>query len=119
MKTLSRAGVTAAALALLATPGTASAAPAPAASASGIGDCPYPYVCLYHPTTGQKLGQFQDVTSGYQSITRRTYDVTNTRYDDVVYFRHFNSYVCVKPRVNRTSLPATDGIRISWEATCG
>ncbi len=45
------------------------------------------------------------------------YDVVNTRYDDVVYFRHFSSYVCVKPRI-KTSLPAVNGIRISWESTC-
>ncbi|MCX2969764.1 MULTISPECIES: hypothetical protein [Streptomyces] len=123
-----RGGVLAAALALAAGTAPASAAPAapaaPAAStasvgaqADSIGDCPYPYVCLYDVSSGRKVSQFRDVTSGYQPVASNRYDVVNTRYDDVAYFRHFDTYVCIAPRA-RTSLPSVNGIRISWEATC-
>ncbi|MBW1602597.1 hypothetical protein JJV70_10865 [Streptomyces sp. JJ66] len=93
------------------------ASAASAAAARSIGDCPYPYVCLYDNRSGRKLAQFRDVTSGYQPLTRRAYKVVNTRNDDVAYFRHFDSYVCIAPRTS-TSLPVVNGIRISWEATC-
>ncbi|MEW2065607.1 hypothetical protein [Streptomyces sp. NPDC007346] len=116
MNLLSRVAATAAALPLLAGATLASAAPANAAP-SGIADCPYPYVCLYDSQTKRKVGQFKDITSGYQAITNRTYHVKNTRYDDVAYFRHFSSYVCIAPRAV-TDLPAVNGIRISSEAKC-
>ncbi|MEW2067470.1 hypothetical protein [Streptomyces sp. NPDC007346] len=107
------------ALALAAGLVTASATDAEAA----VPACPYPYVCFYD-SKGAKTGQFQDVTSGYQSVgsSSGAARVYNTRNDDVAHIRYSDGYVrCIKPKQNvgisRASTKIT-GIKISWSASC-
>lgn len=105
--------------------GTAVAAPtAAAASAQATASCAYPYVCLFKD--GVKIGQFQDVTSGYQSLPSRPVGtssspivVTNTRHDDVAYIRFSTgTAVCLLPEYTTTFTGTLTGIRISSSATC-
>lgn len=113
-----RRGIFAAVLSMGATAGILTASPA---QADPIGSCPYPYVCLLDPSSAQRLGQFQDVTSTFQPIAAREYTVQNTRNDDVVYFRKASDHnvrFCMLPN-GVTTLPyAVDGIMISTSPTC-
>jgi hypothetical protein len=108
--------------------GTAAAAPASpasgAATARAAASCAYPYVCLFKD--GVRIGQFQDVTSGFQSLPSRPtgtagspVTVTNTRHDDVAYIRFSNgSTVCLPPEYTTNFTGTLTGIRISSSATC-
>ncbi|GAA0897932.1 hypothetical protein GCM10009574_078500 [Streptomyces asiaticus] len=59
------------------------------AQAAALG-CDYPKVCFY-TASKTKVGQFQDVTSGWQSFSRTDiYYAVNTRNDDVAYIRYSN-----------------------------
>ncbi|PRW64729.1 hypothetical protein [Actinopolyspora mortivallis] len=90
-----------------------SAAPAQALS------CPYPYVCLYDPDSGNRVGQFQDVTSGWQYITEDDYLFKNTRNDDVVYFLTGGGDVfCIPPNQDGWTQGSVKALRISWESEC-
>ncbi|MHC0432167.1 hypothetical protein ACX6XY_18560 [Streptomyces sp. O3] len=107
------------ALALAAGLGAATATPAQAAPT----DCPYPYVCFY--ASGSKTGQYQDVTSYYQSVnsaSRNANTLYNTRNDDVAYVLYSNgSSKCVWPKshMDISNYPhQVTGIKISWSATC-
>ena len=123
------AWVAAAAAGLLAASvGTAVAAPAAprtaAAPAQAAASCAYPYVCLFKD--GAKIGQFQDVTSGFQSLPSRPTGtssspivVTNTRHDDVAYIRFSTgTTVCLPPVYSTSFTGVLTGIRISSSATC-
>ncbi|MFE2597367.1 hypothetical protein ACFXCZ_12835 [Streptomyces sp. NPDC059396] len=113
---------------LAASVGTAVAAPvaptAATAPASAAASCAYPYVCLFKG--GVKIGQFQDVTSGFQSLPSRPtgtasspITVTNTRHDDVAYIRFDNgTTVCLPPEYSTNFTGTLTGIRISSSATC-
>ncbi|MBQ0826602.1 hypothetical protein [Streptomyces tagetis] len=119
-----------AAAGLLATSmGAATAAPAtvpaPAtAPAEAAATCPYPYVCLFKD--GVRIGQFQDVTSGFQALPSKPTGtsaspivVTNTRHDDVAYIRFANgTTVCLPPEYTTSFTGTLTGIRISSSATC-
>ncbi len=105
-------------LALAAGLGAATTTPAQASPST----CPYPYVCFYE--NGHKLGQFQDVTSHFQTLTtsQRATSVYNSRNDDVAYIRLSNGgTVCVPPKKTLALSPyvaRATGIRISWSSTC-
>ncbi|MEU6106855.1 hypothetical protein ACWEJ7_21300 [Streptomyces albidoflavus] len=102
---------------LAASAGTAAAAPA-------ADTCPYPYVCLFKD--GVRIGQFQDVTSGYQNLPSRPtgtesskIHVVNTRNDDVAYIRWSGgSTACLPPKYDTYFTGTLTGIRISSSATC-
>ncbi|MFI2671626.1 hypothetical protein ACWHAO_21155 [Streptomyces albidoflavus] len=104
---------------LAASVGPAAAAPAPAADT-----CPYPYVCLFK--NGVRIGQFQDVTTGYQALPSRPtgtaaspLHVINTRNDDVAYLRwSTGSTVCLPPKTENPVIGTLTDIRISSSATC-
>lgn len=114
----------------LAMAGGLSVAAQTAASATGSAPvraadtCSYPYVCLFK--NGTKIGQFQDVTSGYQDLPSRPTGpnlvVQNTRNDDVAYIRRASGVVtCIPPKtsVNYGNNSGTlTGIRIDSRATC-
>ena len=110
---------------LAASVGTAVAAPRTAAApAQAAASCAYPYVCLFKD--GAKIGQFQDVTSGFQSLPSRPTGtssspivVTNTRHDDVAYIRFSTgTTVCLPPVYSIDFTRVLTGIRISSSATC-
>ncbi|WP_255953090.1 hypothetical protein [Streptomyces odontomachi] len=97
------------------------------AQAAALG-CTYPYVCLYNASQ-TKVGQFQDVTTDWQSFTRTdVYYAVNTRNDDVAYFRYSNGLTnCVAEGKANTiwDLRSTygpdvppNGIRIATESDC-
>ncbi|EFE71815.1 hypothetical protein [Streptomyces viridosporus] len=129
-RTVKRVGWAAAvATGLLATSvGTAVATPtvptAAASPAQATASCAYPYVCLFK--NGVKIGQFQDVTSGYQNLPSRPVGtssspivVTNTRHDDVAYIRFSTgTTVCLPPEYTTSLTGTLTGIRISSSATC-
>ncbi|MER5550673.1 hypothetical protein ABT001_03130 [Streptomyces sp. NPDC002793] len=130
-RTAKRVGWAAAlATGLLATSvGTAVAAPssvhtAATAPAQTAVNCAYPYVCLFK--NGSRIGQFQDVTSGFQSLPSRPVGtssspivVTNTRHDDVAYIRYASgTTVCLPPEYTTSLTGTLTGIRISSSATC-
>lgn len=93
------------------------------ASADALGSCSYPYVCVY-TSNGTKVGQFQDVTSGWQSFSRN--DITqakNTRNNDVVYFRYSNHYTSCVENNNESPLTIPNygwvtGLQINDSDTC-
>ncbi|GAB6902097.1 hypothetical protein [Kineosporia succinea] len=111
-------------LTLVAATGTLITGGSPAsASTSALGGCSYPYVCLY-TSNGTKVGQFKDVTSGWQLFSRR--DVTqakNTRNDDVVYFKHSSGYTsCLENNTEASTYhdgygPVV-GLQINDSSTC-
>lgn len=99
--------------------GVAGTAPAQAAPT----DCPYPYVCFYK--YGSKMGQYKDVTSGYQSVGKSSSatSIYNSRNDDVVYVRYSDGLVrCAPPKamldLARYPAKSITGVRISWSPTC-
>ncbi|WP_406010364.1 hypothetical protein OG440_32830 [Streptomyces sp. NBC_00637] len=88
--------------------------------------CPYPWVCFYVDNNallaGTPLSKYQDVTSGYQTVTPRPhYGVVNTRNDDVVYLRlQSGGSICLPPN-NQTVFAnayVVTGIKISSSSTC-
>ncbi|MFD0497591.1 hypothetical protein [Streptomyces rhizosphaericus] len=94
---------------LAASAGTAVAVPA-AAPASAAASCAYPYVCLFKD--GVRIGQFQDVTSGFQSLPSKPtgtasspITVTNTRHDDVAYIRFNTGTTVCLPRNTAPTSP--------------
>ncbi|MCX2969093.1 MULTISPECIES: hypothetical protein [Streptomyces] len=106
-------------VALALTAGLTAATTGTAQAASNT--CSYPYVCLY--VHGNKTGQYRDVTSSYQSVTRSATAqvIHNTRNDDVVHLRWSDGVeTCVTPNTHqRIARPATlTGLRISWSASC-
>ncbi|MCO8305887.1 hypothetical protein NI939_24530 [Streptomyces sp. RKCA-744] len=113
---------------LAASAGTAVAVPAApttaAAPARAAASCAYPYVCLFKD--GVRIGQFQDVTSGFQSLPSKPtgtasspITVTNTRHDDVAYIRYnTGTTVCIPPEYSTNFTGTLTGIRISSSATC-
>lgn len=95
-------------------------APAPVRAAADI--CSYPYVCLFK--NGTRIGQFQDVTSGFQDLPSRPSGpnlvVQNTRNDDVAYIRRANGITtCLPPKTSIGIVSGTlTGIRIDSRSTC-
>ncbi|MFB8414784.1 hypothetical protein ACFC63_04600 [Streptomyces albidoflavus] len=99
-----------------------------AASASGSAPvraadtCSYPYVCLFK--NGTRIGQFQDVTSGFQNLPSRPSGpnlvVQNTRNDDVAYIRWSGGgTACIPPKQSfNVSGGTLTGIRIDSRSTC-
>lgn len=84
--------------------------------------CSHPYVCLFK--NGTKIGQFQDVTSGFQNLPSRPSGpnlvVRNTRNDDVAYIRRANGITtCLPPKTGIGIVSGTlTGIRIDSRSTC-
>ncbi|WP_242588150.1 hypothetical protein [Streptomyces albidoflavus] len=82
----------------------------------------YPYVCLFK--NGTRIGQFQDVTSGFQDLPSRPSGpnlvVQNTRNDDVAYIRRANGITtCLPPKTSIGIVSGTlTGIRIDSRSTC-
>ena len=106
------------------TSGTASAGEVESAKLP-LPACAYPYVCLY--TSSQaKVGQFQDVTSGYQNFSRTDiWYAKNTRNDDVAYFRYNDGSIgCIGPnsevnlRGGSFAGKIPTGIRIDSSSVC-
>ncbi|MYQ71235.1 hypothetical protein GTY78_09300 [Streptomyces sp. SID4934] len=95
-------------------------APAPVRAAADT--CSYPYVCLFK--NGTRIGQFQDVTSGFQDLPSRPSGpnlvVQNTRNDDVAYIRRANGITtCLPPKTSIGIVSGTlTGIRIDSRSTC-
>ncbi|MFB7601095.1 hypothetical protein [Streptomyces sp. NPDC056160] len=118
------AGAAAVATGLLATSVGAAVAAPTTAVAQATASCAYPYVCLFK--NGVRIGQFQDVTSGYQSLPSRPtgtnsspITVTNTRHDDVAYIRYSTgSTSCIPPLQSSAFTGTLTGIRISSSPTC-
>ncbi|GDY54377.1 hypothetical protein SVIO_050000 [Streptomyces violaceusniger] len=78
--------------------------------ASAAASCAYPYVCLFKD--GVRIGQFQDVTSGFQSLPSKPtgtasspITVTNTRHDDVAYIRFNTGTTVCLPRSTAPTSP--------------
>lgn len=102
------------------------AAPAHAAPKTPLPwfDCKYPYACVYNSDV-DIIGRYQDVTSGFQSITSTgVYYALNTRNDDVVYIRFTNGDVVCLPANDKSlwylrDIGIPNGIRISSSDTCG
>ncbi|CAI4170661.1 hypothetical protein CCOS2040_18465 [Streptomyces albidoflavus] len=94
--------------------------PAPVRAAADT--CSYPYVCLFK--NGTRIGQFQDVTSGFQDLPSRPSGpnlvVQNTRNDDVAYIRRANGITtCLPPKTSIGIVSGTlTGIRIDSRSTC-
>nr|WP_256968067.1 hypothetical protein [Streptomyces sp. CS227] len=80
------------------------------------------YVCIFK--NGTRIGQFQDVTSGYQNLPSRPSGpnlvVQNTRSDDVAYIRRASGVVtCLPPKTSIGIVSGTlTGIRIDSRSTC-
>ncbi|MFE0495201.1 hypothetical protein ACFW2M_10915 [Streptomyces albidoflavus] len=100
-------------------------APASAPVRAAADTCSYPYVCLFK--NGTRIGQFQDVTSGFQDLPSRpsrpsgpNLVVQNTRNDDVAYIRRANGITtCLPPRTSIGVVSGTlTGIRIDSRSTC-
>ncbi len=97
-------------------------APTPAPVRAAADTCSYPYVCLFK--NGTRIGQFQDVTSGFQDLPSRPSGpnlvVQNTRNDDVAYIRRANGITtCLPPRTSIGVVSGTlTGIRIDSRSTC-
>ena len=95
-------------------------APTPAVAAARSG-CGYPHVCLY-TGSGQRLGQFRDVTSGWQWLSRSfgARSFKNTRHDDVAYILTTTGRViCVRPGATGGVMNGgATAIRISYRSTC-
>ncbi|MGD9483821.1 hypothetical protein WDH52_11265 [Streptomyces sp. TRM70308] len=120
MKTKVMRTLASAAGAMVMAAGLTGAATAPAQAASQ--PCPYPYVCFYE---GDNItGQYQDVTSYFQTVSTSSdaWTVYNSRNDDVAYIRFDTGKVaCVKPKTRLALNPFTTrvtGIKISWSSTC-
>lgn len=96
--------------------------PAPAPVRAAADTCSYPYVCLFK--NGTRIGQFQDVTSGFQDLPSRPSGpnlvVQNTRNDDVAYIRRANGITtCLPPKTSIGIVSGTlTGIRIDSRSTC-
>ncbi|MCX2969762.1 MULTISPECIES: hypothetical protein [Streptomyces] len=120
MKTKIMRTLASAAGAVVMAAGLTGAATAPAQAASE--PCPYPYVCFYKG--GSVSGQYQDVTSYFQTVSTSSdaTSVYNSRNDDVAYVRlNTGSVVCVKPKTRLALNPYSTrvtGIKISWSSTC-
>ncbi len=103
---------------------TAASASAPASAPvrAAADTCSYPYVCLFK--NGTRIGQFQDVTSGFQDLPSRPSGpnlvVQNTRNDDVAYIRRANGITtCLPPKTSIGIVSGTlTGIRIDSRSTC-
>ncbi len=101
---------------------TAASASAPAPVRAAADTCSYPYVCLFK--NGTRIGQFQDVTSGFQDLPSRPSGpnlvVQNTRNDDVAYIRRANGITtCLPPKTSIGIVSGTlTGIRIDSRSTC-
>ncbi|MFE6599804.1 hypothetical protein ACFU9O_13765 [Streptomyces albidoflavus] len=97
-------------------------APAPTPVRAAADTCSYPYVCLFK--NGTRIGQFQDVTSGFQDLPSRPSGpnlvVQNTRNDDVAYIRRANGITtCLPPKTSIGIVSGTlTGIRIDSRSTC-
>ncbi|WP_241692234.1 hypothetical protein [Streptomyces sp. N1] len=97
-------------------------APTPAPVRAAADTCSYPYVCLFK--NGTRIGQFQDVTSGFQDLPSRPSGpnlvVQNTRNDDVAYIRRANGITtCLPPKTSIGIVSGTlTGIRIDSRSTC-
>ncbi|SCD32913.1 hypothetical protein GA0115250_10283 [Streptomyces sp. BvitLS-983] len=97
-------------------------APASAPVRAAADTCSYPYVCLFK--NGTRIGQFQDVTSGFQDLPSRPSGpnlvVQNTRNDDVAYIRRANGITtCLPPKTSIGIVSGTlTGIRIDSRSTC-
>lgn len=97
-------------------------APASAPVRAAADTCSYPYVCLFK--NGTRIGQFQDVTSGFQDLPSRPSGpnlvVQNTRNDDVAYIRRANGITtCLPPKTSIGVVSGTlTGIRIDSRSTC-
>lgn len=97
-------------------------APASAPVRAAADTCSYPYVCLFK--NGTRIGQFQDVTSGFQDLPSRPSGpnlvVQNTRNEDVAYIRRANGITtCLPPRTSIGVVSGTlTGIRIDSRSTC-
>ncbi|ESP98912.1 Hypothetical protein B591_12168 [Streptomyces sp. GBA 94-10 4N24] len=101
---------------------TAASASTSAPVRAAADTCSYPYVCLFK--NGTRIGQFQDVTSGFQNLPSRPSGpnlvVQNTRNDDVAYIRWSGGTVtCIPPKQSFTVSGGTlTGIRIDSRSTC-
>lgn len=101
---------------------TAASASTSSAVRAAADTCSYPYVCIFK--NGTRIGQFQDVTSGYQNLPSRpsgpNLTVQNTRNDDVAYVRlSSGSAICIAPQRAYTVNSGTlTGIRIDSRSTC-
>jgi hypothetical protein len=95
------------------------AAPADAA----VRHCSYPYVCLYAGSqTARPTGRFQDVTSGWQWLTRSFGDRSfyNTRHHTVAYVLTTGGRtVCLRPGARGGLMNGgATAIRISNRTSC-
>lgn len=118
--TLAMAGGVSVAAQTAASASTSAPASAPVRAAADT--CSYPYVCLFK--NGTRIGQFQDVTSGFQDLPSRPSGpnlvVQNTRNDDVAYIRRANGITtCLPPKTSIGIVSGTlTGIRIDSRSTC-
>ncbi|RZD87051.1 hypothetical protein C0Q63_12525 [Streptomyces albidoflavus] len=118
--TLAMAGGVSVAAQTSASASASASAPAPVRAAADT--CSYPYVCLFK--NGTRIGQFQDVTSGFQDLPSRPSGpnlvVQNTRNDDVAYIRRANGITtCLPPKTSIGIVSGTlTGIRIDSRSTC-
>jgi hypothetical protein len=110
---------------LIAGSGPAGAAVVARASGGRLG-CSYPPVCLYKGYGfSQPTGQFRDVTSGWQYLSRSqgATGFVNTRHDDVAYLlTSSGKTMCVRPGTNGGLIPGSGvtirAIRISYSSQC-